>query len=345
MKPDIAIRFFTKNKKVIPLLFNTGGFWTTHIKLPDLVVTNKSKGFVKLCQLNIIGKSDGNKVVTYEIDEEALKSFIQRVNPQFNTIIGDPNLQYHFRIQFGKITVAGEKLAESETLNPHESVVVPLSLMLFFDYTGRCKIDELKLILTVDGELGKTIVEFPISLTYYQTKGDYIFPLKGSLLICSLPMNVTQHRIVLSQEFAFDVLSVKQVESGEFATSSKFTPKDLCDYFVFQREVMAIGDGIIVEVGNKFPESKMSDTQSYSEEFFSELSKELTPKIGFLNTLCGNYIVIDHENGQFSFYAHLSENSILVRVGERVRKGDTIAKIGNTGHSTEPHLHFQLMDN
>lgn len=341
---DIAIRFLTKNKRIIPLLFNTGGFWTTHIKLPDLVVSNKSERPVKLCQLDVIGKREGNEAVRYKIYEKELKSIIEQVTPQLNGIISDPSRQDPLKIGFGKITIEEETLAGSETLNPHESVVVLLSLMLFFEYTGRSKIDEIQLIFTVDGESEQKMIEFPVKLTPYETRGDYIFPLNGKLCICCLPMNITQHRSCLSQEFAFDVISVKQIRKGEFATSARSKPKDISDYFIFQKEVMAIGDGIVVEVGNQFPESKMSDPQSFSEELFSELSKQLIPEIGFLNALAGNYIVIDHENGEFSAYAHLSEHSILVSVGERVKKGAVIARVGNTGHSTEPHLHFQLMD-
>lgn len=54
----------------------------------------------------------------------------------------------------------------------------------------------------------------------------------------------------------------------------------------------------------------------------------------------GNYVVISHPNGTQTLYAHTSRN--LVSVGEQVSKGDMIAKIGNTGESTGPHLHFEL---
>jgi murein DD-endopeptidase MepM/ murein hydrolase activator NlpD len=101
---------------------------------------------------------------------------------------------------------------------------------------------------------------------------------------------------------------------------------------------------MIVEMGDRFPESRMNNPQTYSEMFFSELCKELLPRIGFLNTVAGNYVVVDHGNDEFSFYGHLSEGCILVSVGQKVKRGDVIAKVGNTGHSVEPHLHFQLMD-
>ena len=57
----------------------------------------------------------------------------------------------------------------------------------------------------------------------------------------------------------------------------------------------------------------------------------------------GNYIVINHENGYQTAYGHCS--SLLKNVGDRVSKGDTIAKMGNTGRSTGTHLHFEVKKN
>jgi len=54
----------------------------------------------------------------------------------------------------------------------------------------------------------------------------------------------------------------------------------------------------------------------------------------------GNYIVIQHSNGTFTRYAHLSR--VNIEVGEQVSKGEKIGASGNTGHSTGPHLHFQI---
>ena len=57
----------------------------------------------------------------------------------------------------------------------------------------------------------------------------------------------------------------------------------------------------------------------------------------------GNYVVIDHENGYQTAYGHCA--SLSVGVGDRVAKGDVIAKMGNTGRSTGTHLHFEVRKN
>lgn len=57
----------------------------------------------------------------------------------------------------------------------------------------------------------------------------------------------------------------------------------------------------------------------------------------------GNYVVIDHENGLQTYYAHCS--SLIVSVGERVYKGQAIARVGSTGKSTGNHCHFEVRKN
>ncbi len=54
----------------------------------------------------------------------------------------------------------------------------------------------------------------------------------------------------------------------------------------------------------------------------------------------GNLVIIDHENGYISFYGHNERN--FVKPMDRVKRGDPIAIVGNTGHSAGPHLHFEI---
>jgi murein DD-endopeptidase MepM/ murein hydrolase activator NlpD len=60
--------------------------------------------------------------------------------------------------------------------------------------------------------------------------------------------------------------------------------------------------------------------------------------------ILGNHVVLDLGNGIYAAYAHLQRGSLCVREGDRVHAGQVLARCGNSGNSSEPHLHFQLMD-
>ncbi len=59
----------------------------------------------------------------------------------------------------------------------------------------------------------------------------------------------------------------------------------------------------------------------------------------------GYYIIINHGNGLSTLYAHMYPYTVTVKVGDRVRKGQVIAKVGNYGRSSGPHLHFEVRKN
>jgi murein DD-endopeptidase MepM/ murein hydrolase activator NlpD len=58
--------------------------------------------------------------------------------------------------------------------------------------------------------------------------------------------------------------------------------------------------------------------------------------------ITGNYVLIDHGNREYSLYAHMQPGSVRVRTGDNVQAGALLGKLGSSGNSTEPHLHFQV---
>ncbi|GAA4901234.1 peptidase M23-like protein [Actinomycetospora succinea] len=98
-------------------------------------------------------------------------------------------------------------------------------------------------------------------------------------------------------------------------------------YFTFDQPVLAVADATVVSVVGELPEAP-------PRQF---LTLPVTD-------LGGNRVVLDLGNGVFAFYAHLKTGSPQVRVGDRVRRGQEIARTGNSGNTSESHLHFQLMD-
>jgi murein DD-endopeptidase MepM/ murein hydrolase activator NlpD len=58
----------------------------------------------------------------------------------------------------------------------------------------------------------------------------------------------------------------------------------------------------------------------------------------------GNTVVIEHEPNLYSVYCHLKRGSVKVQLGQSLKRGQVLGLCGNSGHSSEPHLHFQLQD-
>lgn len=109
----------------------------------------------------------------------------------------------------------------------------------------------------------------------------------------------------------------------------------------FGEEVYSPVDGSVVGVKSRARDHLSRDSWPALAYFFVESAvRELTGP----GRLLGNYITIETEPGVYAVLAHLKRDSVRVRPGERVRAGQEIAACGNSGSSTQPHLHFQLMD-
>jgi RHS repeat-associated protein len=74
------------------------------------------------------------------------------------------------------------------------------------------------------------------------------------------------------------------------------------------------------------------------------MAKGTVTKIGWDPDGYGRYVVVQHRNGYFTLYAHLQKNDVKLKVGEKVSDGQEIALSGNTGGSTGPHLHLEVIE-
>jgi murein DD-endopeptidase MepM/ murein hydrolase activator NlpD len=63
-----------------------------------------------------------------------------------------------------------------------------------------------------------------------------------------------------------------------------------------------------------------------------------------LRRINGNHVILDHGTGEYSLLCHLQHGSLAVRQGERVRQGQPLARLGNSGSTTHIHLHYELAD-
>lgn len=126
---------------------------------------------------------------------------------------------------------------------------------------------------------------------------------------------INSHRLGETQAVDFQLMGA----NGRTHTGGRDAP--LADYTTFGMPVFAPADGRVVEV-----------TDTYADNPPGTNGEE------------ANHLVIDIGGGRFVALAHVQHGSVTVQVGDVVRRGQQIAAVGNNGHSSAPHLHFQVQD-
>jgi len=108
---------------------------------------------------------------------------------------------------------------------------------------------------------------------------------------------------------------------------SKGDPSDNAAFFGFGQPVLAPAAGTIVAAVDDQPDNRAFDRNAVHQE---------------LLVVYGNRVLIDHGHGEISVLAHLKQNSVKVKAGDKVAAGQPIAAIGASGSAIFPHLHYQL---
>lgn len=346
---QLTLELLVESRKVIPLYFKSGEVWQTDIKLPDLVLRNQSDQRIEVKGLEISGFTPAQKALTYNQNEASINTVIADANKLLNKFLQNPESHwrtYNLHMLFGDVPPTQGLYQESTILQPFTAVCLRLGDLVHFYYAGKEKINRVICEVMLSSGSGPFSLEFPIPLTPYECKGDYIFPVRGNATIVGTAWNrVSGHRMALSQEFALDVVDYRREANGEYTLSSPPNSDKVQDYFIFEREVVAIGDGSVVATGNQWPNKWVQNPLDYSEDRIVELTLKLLEQgMEFNHAILGNYVILDHHNGEYSLYAHMSQFTLTVQVGDSVSQGQVIGKVGNTSNSESPHLHFQLMD-
>ncbi len=168
-----------------------------------------------------------------------------------------------------------------------------------------------------------------VSLSRYINNNKYIFPVKGAWQIDGNFDCIPYHRQRHVDEFAFDLC---KLDKNLRLSKGENTKED--DYPCYGEEVYAIADGTVVKVYNNFDVNTIGKS--------SDELKQLEHVHGQWPVICGNFVTIKHSGGECSTYAHLIYKSIRVKPGDKVKQGQIIGLVGNTGLSSCPHLHFEL---
>jgi len=159
-------------------------------------------------------------------------------------------------------------------------------------------------------------------------------PFHGQWAAFNGPSNSSGHRrlvlgldghTAIGQRFAIDFLQLDSTGS-----SHRGDPAKNENYYAYGTPLMAVADGVIAATKDSIPQNVPG------------ANSRAVPIT--MTTVGGNYVAIDIGQGRYALYAHLQPGSLRVKVGDRVKRGQVIALLGNSGNSTEPHVHFQIAD-
>ncbi len=114
-------------------------------------------------------------------------------------------------------------------------------------------------------------------------------------------------------------------------------PRKLENWYSYGRAIYAPGAGVVVGVANDIPENWFEDAGA-TKIGYPKLPAGKDPKD------IGNFVLINHQNGEFSLLVHMKPGSIVVKAGDHLQPGQMLGRIGFTGDSIFPHLHYSLMD-
>ncbi len=154
----------------------------------------------------------------------------------------------------------------------------------------------------------------------YQTQAHLVLPFDGAWYVFwggrSLEQNY--HAATEDQRFAYDFV----VRRG--GSSHRGSGNRMEDYYCWREPVLAPAAARVVATVDSHPDQPIGSSD---------------PKHP-----AGNHVVLDLGNSEYAVLAHLQQGSVVVEAGDRVTAGEPLGRCGNSGNTSEPHLHFHLQD-
>jgi murein DD-endopeptidase MepM/ murein hydrolase activator NlpD len=173
------------------------------------------------------------------------------------------------------------------------------------------------------------------------------FPLRGEWTAFNSPGDrIPSHGVdMLGQRFAYDFVRFDRRKGWHVHPASGWRSNligfPIRECYGWGRPVHMPFDGEIVEARDGYPErSRVVPIREIAIVLKNAVT--FNPR-GSLQPIVGNYIIA-RRGDLFAAFAHLTTGSVAVAPGQKAAAGDVLGRVGHTGNSTAPHLHFQLMD-
>jgi hypothetical protein len=190
---------------------------------------------------------------------------------------------------------------------------------------------------TMAGNPLELTATLPVTSEFVRT--DWLFPIRGVSYVGSGASLHTQHRSVLPEAYALDIARL-----GDGGLTYRGKGARFADYYGYGAEIYAAAAGKVVQTANDVPEdpSLLQRPDESNDAYTARVLQSQAKLMQIENGILGNHVIIDHGNDEYSVYAHLLPGSVRVRAGEQVVAGALLGRLGSSGNSTEPHLHFQV---
>ena len=176
------------------------------------------------------------------------------------------------------------------------------------------------------------------------------FPLRGEWLSPNTPgTKVPSHGTnQLGTRYAYDFIQVDWNRMGTPAyrvgvMQYLFSGVKLSDYYCWGQEVYSPCDGIVVVAEDGYAENAKTNLLGDMSNAYKN-AHYFDPEKDDIQSVAGNYVIIKYSENVYAALCHLQTGSVQVSVGQMIKKGEVIGRVGHSGNSFAPHLHFQLMD-
>lgn len=276
---------------------------------------------MEIQEISFVVKKSGQAIKEFVYSKDALKFWIPRWNKRVKAI--EDQIEAY---------IGAEKLWDYDSLSQSTMVEPGKEIGLrneYFHVIYNELLDELVVGVKYIQEGIEHKETQSIALVKYENKNKYILPVKGVWSAVGTSASLTDHRQRNIDEFAFDL--AKLDKNNRLPINGEMKQED---YPCYGEEIYAIADGVVVKVYEEMKENTIGISD--------EDEKRLESIHGYWPIITGNVITIQHDGGEFSQYDHLEYHSANLKVGDKVKQGQVIGRVGHTGLSGCPHLHFEL---
>ena len=330
-KPTVEIRFCPASAvRTYPLEDRRE---VQSLLLHNVAVINHGEALFKIDMIDLELLQGGRVLDSKKLEGKAIQEFAKRgAKMQGAGVLREAAFQF-----CGTDLIAPSTKLSGPTLKINEALLV---MSQVFAFSGARDTLRVRVHGDLAGRSSEVIGSLPIRSDF--AKISYIFPLRGVCFVGWGASLHTGHRWFVPEEFALDIAKLGDDGLTHRGDGTKFE-----DYYAYGAEVLAAADGQVVGALNDQPEDPagMQRPGESQQAYFSRQQKLQESRLGKgVADVTGNYLMIDHGKGEYSFYAHMQKGSVRVHVGDKVKAGDVLGKLGSSGNSTEPHLHFQVCD-